>query len=110
MTARVKRELILACALTLSLGATGVPDAAQAAGSNGRPATATAESGAQQGEPGYAQRMHDALTQFIRSQLACGRHGDPWVLATAVGALVIINLMAVLTPPSQATCTDREKK
>jgi hypothetical protein len=109
MSARVKRELILACALTLSLGATGVPDAAQAAGSNGRPAAATAESG-EQGEPGYAQRMHDALTQFISSQLACGRYGDPWVLATAVGALVIINLMAVLTPPSQANCTDREKK
>lgn len=105
----MKRGLITACALTLWLGAAGLPDAVQAGGGNARQATGAAESSTQQGQPGYAQRMHDALAQFITAQLACGRHGDPWVLATAVGALLIINLMAVLTPPPQGTCNDWEK-
>jgi hypothetical protein len=102
----VKRSLFTACALVLWLGAASVPDLAQAGGGHAHPVAGTTETSAPHGQAGYARRMHDAMAQFITTQLACGMRGDPWVLATVVGAVVLIHFMTAMTWPTQVTCND----
>jgi hypothetical protein len=102
--AAAARGIVVLCIVALWLYGAGAADAAQA-GIGNPPAAALEELTT---PSGYAHRAHAALTRFVASQLSCGPSGDPWVLAAVVGAVFIINLVAVFAPSPQALCHDRE--